>query len=99
AISQSRVIVTVVLGAAKMKFIFLSVATEGINTVVRGVAQAYLRKGKNIVTCQTEHKSVLTTCAQLERNGMEITYLPVDHTGAIDLQLLQKSIQIGRAHV
>ena len=72
---------------------FNSGATEGINTVLRGIAFAYARKGKHIITCQTEHKAVLTTCAQLERNGIEITYLPVDHNGAIDLQMLRDSIR------
>src|SRR5690606_15190133 len=72
---------------------FNSGATEGINTVLRGIAYAYARKGKHIITCQTEHKAVLATCAQLERAGIEITYLPVDHNGAIDLQLLQESIR------
>ncbi|PRD56915.1 cysteine desulfurase family protein [Sphingobacterium gobiense] len=72
---------------------FNSGATEGINTVLRGVPQAYKRKGKHIITCQTEHKAVLTTCAQLERNGVEITYLPVNHNGELDLQLLQDSIR------
>jgi len=72
---------------------FNSGATEGINTVLRGIAYAYARKGKHIITCQTEHKAVLATCAQLERAGIEITYLPVDHNGAIDLQLLQDSIR------
>ncbi|RZF62404.1 cysteine desulfurase family protein [Sphingobacterium corticibacterium] len=72
---------------------FNSGATEGINMVLRGIAYAYARKGKHIITCQTEHKAVLATCAQLERAGIEITYLPVDHNGAIDLQLLQDSIR------
>ncbi|NGM65294.1 cysteine desulfurase family protein [Sphingobacterium sp. SGR-19] len=72
---------------------FNSGATEGINTVLRGIAYAYARKGKHIITCQTEHKAVLTTCAQLERNGMEITYLPVDHNGVIDLQMLRDNVR------
>ena len=93
AVAEAREQVAQTLGAAESEIFFHSGATEGINTVLRGVAQAYLRKGKHIVTCQTEHKAVLLTCAQLERDGMEITYLPVDHTGAIDLQLLQESIR------
>lgn len=72
---------------------FNSGATEGINTVLRGIAQAYSRKGKHMITCQTEHKAVLTTCAHLERNGIEITYLPVDHNGILDVQLLRDSIR------
>ncbi len=72
---------------------FNSGATEGINTVLRGIAYAYVRKGKHIITCQTEHKAVLTTCSQLERNGIEITYLPVSQSGELDLQLLRDSIR------
>lgn len=72
---------------------FNSGATEGINTVLRGIAHAYVRKGKHMITCQTEHKAVLSTCAQLERNGIEITYLPVDQNGELDLQLLRDSIR------
>lgn len=72
---------------------FNSGATEAINTVLRGIADAYSRKGKHIITCQTEHKAVLATCAQLERSGTEITYLPVNQNGELDLQLLGNSIR------
>lgn len=72
---------------------FNSGATEGINTVLRGIAYAYTRKGKHMITCQTEHKAVLTTCAQLERRGIEVTYLPVDRNGELDLQLLRDNIR------
>lgn len=72
---------------------FNSGATEGINTVLRGIAHAYTRKGKHIITCRTEHQAVLSTCSLLERQGLEITYLPVSPQGEIDLQLLRDSIR------
>ncbi|PRD48643.1 cysteine desulfurase family protein [Sphingobacterium haloxyli] len=75
------------------EILFNSGATEGINTVLRGIANAYAQKGKHMITCQTEHKAVLSTCAQLERSGIEITYLPVNQNGELDLQLLLDSIR------
>src|SRR5690606_29802010 len=91
AVAEARELVAQTLGAAESEIFFHSGATEGINTVLRGVAQAYLRKGKHIVRCKREHRAVLTTRAQLERNGMGSTFFPVEHTGAIDFQLVQKS--------
>ncbi|WP_437918314.1 cysteine desulfurase family protein [Sphingobacterium sp. LRF_L2] len=81
------------LGARDNEIFFTSGATESINAVLRGISEAYKRKGSHIITCQTEHKAVLSTCANLERKGIEITYLPVDESGAINLQQLRDSIR------
>jgi len=81
------------LNAGESEIYFNSGATEGINTVLRGIAAAYSRKGKHIVTCRTEHKAVLETCALLERQGVEISYLPVDKNGMLDLGQLKAAIR------
>lgn len=71
---------------------FNSGATEAINSVIKGIVERYKSTGNHIITCQAEHQAVLSTCAQLERTGVKITYLPVDSDGHIDLTLLQNSI-------
>jgi len=93
AVEKARAQVADKLNARESEIYFNSGATEGINTVLRGIAAAYFRKGKHIVTCVTEHKAVLETCAQLERQGAEITYLPVDKNGMLDLRLLKTAIR------
>lgn len=93
AVALARQQVAQKLHVQEREIFFNSGATEGINTVLRGIAHAYTRKGQHIITCQTEHKAVLSTCAQLERNGVEITYLPVDQNGNLDVQLLRDCIR------
>jgi cysteine desulfurase len=93
AIALARHQVAFKLGCKDNEIFFTSGATEAINTVLRGVADAYLRKGRHIITCASEHKAVLTTCALLEKRGIAVTYLPVDMQGQIDLQLLEDSIR------
>ncbi len=93
AIEVARQQVASKLACKTNEIFFTSGATEGINMVLRGVAEAYQKKGKHIITCRTEHKAVLSTCAILEKRGIEITYLPVDEQGQLDLQLLEDSIR------
>jgi cysteine desulfurase len=75
------------------ELIFTSGATEAINLAIKGVSASYSAKGKHIITVATEHKAVLDTCKDLERRGFEITYLPVQTNGLIDLAELQKAIR------
>src|SRR5690606_9900386 len=75
------------------EIVFNSGATEGINTVLRAIPHTYSRKGRHIITTQTEHKAVLTTCVQLERSGVAISYLPVNPQGEINLQDLRDTIR------
>ncbi|KGE13439.1 cysteine desulfurase family protein [Sphingobacterium deserti] len=93
AIALARHQVAFKLGCKDNEIFFTSGATEAVNTVLRGIADAYQRKGKHIITCLSEHKAVLTTCALLEKRGMEVTYLPVNQQGQLDLQLLEDSIR------
>ena len=93
AIEQARRQVAQKLSTRENEIIFTSGATESINMALRGVAQAYAGQGKHIITCSTEHRAVLATCQQLEKQGFSISYLPVDASGNIDLQELEDSIR------
>lgn len=75
------------------ELVFTSGATEAINIAIRGVAEGYSNKGKHIITVSTEHKAVIDTCADLEKRGFEITYLPVNPNGIIDVVELQKAVR------
>lgn len=92
AVEQSREKVASILGADPKEIVFTSGATESNNLALKGVA--YFNKGKknHIITCVTEHKCVLDTCRHLEQEGFDVTYLPVQANGLIDLDALQKAI-------
>ena len=75
--------------ASAREIIFTSGATESDNLAIKGVAEANRDKGNHIVTCVTEHKAVLDSCKVLERHGFQVTYLPVDSYGVIDLKQLR----------
>ncbi|PDS23123.1 cysteine desulfurase family protein [Flavobacterium branchiophilum] len=81
------------INAEPNELIFTSGATEAINLAIKGVAASYSAKGKHIITVATEHKAVLDTCKDLEKKGFEVTYLPVQKNGLIDLAELQKAIR------
>jgi len=72
--------------------VFTSGATESDNLAIKGVAEAYREKGNHIVTCVTEHKAVLDCCKVLEKRGFEISYLPVNAAGFVDLQRLRDAL-------
>jgi len=80
------------IGSVKEEIVFSSGSTESINLALKGVAEAYASKGNHIITCVTEHKAVLDTCAALEKKGIAVTYLTVNEKGMIDLNELQKAI-------
>lgn len=92
AVEDARGQIANFIGCDAQEIIFTSGSTEGINLAIKGVYAAYKSKGKHIVTYSTEHKAVLDTCAFLESEGAEVTYLPVNQEGLPDLQLLEKSI-------
>jgi len=75
------------------EIVFTSGATEGCNLAIKGVFELYQRKGKHIVTVATEHKAVLDTCIYLESLGAEVSYLPVDKKGQLDLIALREAIR------
>jgi cysteine desulfurase len=92
-VKQAREQIADFINAEPNELIFTSGATEAINIAIKGVAESYSNKGKHIITVSTEHKAVLDTCKDLERKGFEVTYLPVQSNGLIDLAELQKAIR------
>lgn len=92
-VKQAREQIADFINAESKELIFTSGATEAINIAIKGVAESYSDKGKHIITVSTEHKAVLDTCKDLERKGFEITYLPVQSSGLIDMAELGKAIR------
>lgn len=83
AVDYAREQIADLVGAETKEVIFTSGATEAINLALKGAAEAYASKGNHIITSNIEHKAVLDACKHLERQGVEITYLPVDSEGLI----------------
>lgn len=92
-VKQARQMLADAINAAPEEIIFTSGATEANNLAIKGVAEAYFSKGCHIVTVQTEHRAVLDPCGYLESLGFEITYLPVQSDGVIDLAELEQAIR------
>lgn len=93
AVEMAREQVARLIGAEPKEIVFTSGATEGDNLALKGVFELYASKGNHIITVATEHKAVLDTCHHLERLGGEITWLPVDSAGLIDLAELEAAIR------
>jgi cysteine desulfurase len=93
AVQQAREILASTIHAEPEEIIFTSGATEANNLAIKGVAEAYLQRGRHIITVQTEHPAVLEPCRYLESLGFEITYLPVQPDGLIDLRVLEQSFR------
>jgi len=83
AVDTARDQVASLIGAAGKEIIFTSGATESNNLAIKGVAAMYARKGKHIITQVTEHKAVIDPCKRLERDGYQVTFLPVDKEGRV----------------
>lgn len=92
AVDYAREQVAKLINASPKEIIFTSGATEADNLALKGVYEMYASKGNHIITCTTEHKAVLDTCKHIEKLGGEITYLPVDAEGLINLEELEKAI-------
>src|SRR5919202_6999428 len=86
AVDHAREQVAKLIGAEPKEIIFTSGATEAVNLALKGAYEMYATKGNHIITCVTEHKAVLDTCKHLEKLGAEVTYLPVQNDGLIDLK-------------
>lgn len=93
SVEIAREQVAKLIGADPAEIIFTAGATESDNLAFKGVFESYAGKGNHLITCVTEHKAVLDTCAHLEKLGAEITYLGVDHRGQIDLTALEAAIR------
>lgn len=93
AVDIARNQIADLIGADAREIIFTSGATEADNLALKGAAHFYQSKGRHIVTCKTEHKAVLDTCRQLEREGYEVTYLSPKNNGLIDPDTLQSALR------
>jgi cysteine desulfurase len=93
AVEQARQHVADLVGADPREIVFTSGATESDNLALKGAAHFYQKRGKHIVTCKTEHKAVLDTCRQLEREGFEVTYLDPETNGLIDLEKFKAALR------
>ena len=92
AVEKARAQIAKLIGGDEKEVIFTSGATESNNLAIKGVAHFYKDRKNHIVTLVTEHKCVLDTCRHLEQEGFEVTYLPVQQNGLVDLERLREAI-------
>jgi cysteine desulfurase len=90
---EAREQVAALVGADPREIVWTSGATESNNLAIKGAAHFYHSRGKHIVTLKTEHKAVLDTCRELERQGFEVTYLDVQEDGLIDLEAFKAALR------
>ena len=93
AVDIARNQIADLIGADAREIVFTSGATESDNLAIKGAAHFYQTKGKHIITIKTEHKAVLDTCRQLEREGFEVTYLEPETNGLVDVAKLEAAIR------
>ena len=91
AVEAAREQIAKVIGASSKEIIFTSGATESDNLAIKGVSEAYGKRGDHIITVATEHKAVLDSCKHLEKHGYRVTYLPVTTDGLISLEGLKNA--------
>src|SRR5205823_5083893 len=92
AVEQAREQVGSLIGASAKEIIFTSGATESNNLAIKGVASMYKKKGNHIITQVTEHKAVIDPCKRLERDGYQVTFLPVDKYGRVSPEQVAQAI-------
>ena len=92
AVDEARQHVADLINADPREIVWTSGATESDNLAIKGAAHFYRKKGNHIITLKTEHKAVLDTCRQLEREGFEVTYLDPEDNGLLDLEKLKAAI-------
>ncbi len=93
AVEKARCQVADLIGADPREIVWTSGATESNNLALKGAAHFYKSKGKHIITVKTEHKAVLDTCRELERQGFEVTYLDVQEDGLVNLDAFKAAIR------
>jgi cysteine desulfurase len=92
-VDEAREQVAALVNANPKEIVWTSGATESDNLALKGAAHFYQKKGKHIITVRTEHKAVLDTCRQLEREGFELTYMDVQENGLLDLDAFRAAIR------
>jgi len=92
-VEKSREQVAALIGADPREIVWTSGATESDNLALKGAAHFYKTRGKHIITVKTEHKAVLDTCRELERQGFEVSYLDVQEDGLIDLDRFKDALR------
>jgi len=93
AVDKARKQVADLIGADTREIVWTSGATESNNLALKGIAQFYAKRGKHIITLRTEHKAILDTCRQLEREGFEVTYLDPMPNGLLDIEVFKNTIR------
>ncbi|HEY9630930.1 MAG TPA: aminotransferase class V-fold PLP-dependent enzyme [Coleofasciculaceae cyanobacterium] len=93
AVQRSRQVLAEAIHASPEEIVFTSGATEANNLAIKGVAEAYFSKGRHLITLQTEHSAILDPCRYLQTLGFEVTILPVQPDGLLDLDILEKAIR------
>ena len=93
AVENARAEVAALINADPKEIVWTSGATESDNLAIKGAARFHKDKGKHLITVKTEHKAVLDTCRQLEREGFEVTYLAPQRNGIIDLKELEAAMR------
>ena len=93
AVDKARSQVASLVGADPREIVWTSGATESDNLAIKGIAHFYQKRGKHIITLKTEHKAVLDTCRQLEREGFEVTYLEPLSNGLLDISVFKDAIR------
>ena len=93
AVDEARSQVASLVGADPREIVWTSGATESDNLAIKGIANFYHKRGKHIITLKTEHKAVLDTCRQLEREGFEVTYLEPLSNGLLDISVFKDAIR------
>ena len=93
AVDEARTQVADLVGADPREIVWTSGATESNNLAIKGIAHFYEKRGKHVITLKTEHKAVLDTCRQLEREGFEVTYLDPLPNGLLDIEVFKSTIR------
>jgi cysteine desulfurase len=92
AVEEAREKVASLLNALPEEIIFTSGGSESNNMVIKGAAYTYQNRGKHIITSEIEHPAVISPCKFLEKNGFDVTYLPVDKDGVVDIEQLKEAV-------
>src|SRR5690606_15201361 len=93
AVENARNEIAKLVNADPREIVWTSGATESDNLAIKGAANFYAERGKHVITVKTEHKAVLDTCRELERQGFEVTYLDVRDDGLLDLDVFKAALR------